>query len=146
MAGGGDRGAVLWNLTGDEVIGKPKRTLLPVLIALFVVSYGLLTMLVVEQARTIDSQRSLIGLLFDDSVQLASLRSKAIYKQNSAARAQRTGRSSSHMRKRRRHNVAARFASTVGPDRGHTLGGCQDPRVQQDAETTSAETSEGRVG
>jgi hypothetical protein len=86
----------LWNLTGDEVIGKPKRTLLPVLIALFVVSYGLLTMLVVEQARTIDSQRSLIGLLFDDSVQLAGLRSKAIYKQNSAARARAQAEAQSH--------------------------------------------------
>jgi hypothetical protein len=93
---GRDRGAVLWNLTGDEVIGKPKRTLLPVLIALFVVSYGLLTMLVVEQARTIDSQRSLIGLLFDDSVQLAGLRSKAIYKQNSAARARAQAEAQSH--------------------------------------------------
>lgn len=82
-----DRGAILWNLTGAELIGKPKRTLLPVLVALFMISYGLLTMLVVEQARTIDSQRSLISLLFDDSVQLASLRSKAISKQNSDARA-----------------------------------------------------------
>jgi sRNA-binding protein len=96
VAGGGDRGAVLWNLTGDEVIGKPKRTLLPVLIALFVISYGLLTMLVVEQARTIDSQRSLIGLLFDDSVQLAGLRSKAINKQNSAARARAQAEAQSH--------------------------------------------------
>ena len=75
------------NLSGDDEISKPKRTLLPVLVVLFVVSYGLLTMLVVEQARTIDSQRSLIGLLFDDSVQLSSLKSKAIYKQNSEARA-----------------------------------------------------------
>lgn len=86
----------MWNLTGDEVIGKPKRTLLPVLVVLFIVSYGLLTMLVVEQARTIDSQRSLIGLLFDDSVQLAGLRSKAIYKQNSAARARAQAEAQSH--------------------------------------------------
>ena len=79
----------MWNRTSDsdEATGKSRRTLLPVLVALFVISYGLLTMLVVEQARTIDSQRSLIGLLFDDSVQLASLRSKAIHKQNSDARA-----------------------------------------------------------
>lgn len=86
---GPDRGAILWNRTSDsdEAIGKPRRTLLPVLVALFVISYGLLTMLVVEQARTIDSQRSLIGLLFDDSVQLATIRSKAIHKQNSDARA-----------------------------------------------------------
>ncbi len=146
MAGGGDRGAVLWNLTGDEVIGKPKRTLLPVLIALFVVSYGLLTMLVVEQARTIDSQRSLIGLLFDDSVQLSESSIEGNLQAKFCRPCPRTGRSSVTCESAGGADVAARFASTVGPDRGHTLGGCQDPRVQQDAETTSAETSEGRVG
>ena len=58
---------------------------------LFLVSYGLLTMLVVEQGRTIDSQRNLIHLLFSDSVQLSSIRGKAAQKQNDAqaqARAQ----------------------------------------------------------
>ena len=44
----------------------------PMLTVLFVVSYGLLTMLVVEQARTIDSQRGLIQDLFQDSVQLTA--------------------------------------------------------------------------
>src|ERR1700730_13478426 len=65
-----DRGAILWNLTDDIVTRKPGRTLLPVLTVLFVVSYGLLTMLVVEQGRTIDSQRNLIRMLFDDSIEL----------------------------------------------------------------------------
>jgi hypothetical protein len=37
------------NLTGDIVTRKPGRTLLPVLTVLFLVSYGLLTMLVVER-------------------------------------------------------------------------------------------------
>ena len=58
---------------------------------LFLVSYGLLTMLVVEQGRTIDSQRNLIHLLFSDSVQLSSIKGKAAQKQNDAraeARAQ----------------------------------------------------------
>ena len=77
----------MWNLTGDEAVSKPKRTLLPVLVVLFVVSYALLTMLVVEQARTIDSQRNLITLLFDDSVQLSGIKSKVIQKQNAEARA-----------------------------------------------------------
>jgi hypothetical protein len=82
-----DWGAILCNLAGDEAITRPRRTLLPVLIVLFLVSYGLMTMLVVEQARTIDSQRSLISLLFDDSVQLSGIKSKAIQKQNAEARA-----------------------------------------------------------
>ena len=51
---------------------------------LFLVSYGLLTMLVVEQGRTIDSQRGLIHLLFSDSVQLSSIKGKAAQKQNEA--------------------------------------------------------------
>jgi hypothetical protein len=70
---------------GDDERSKSSRTLLPVLIFLFVVSYGLLTMLVVEQGRTIQSQRSLIALLFEDSIQLSGLKSKVIQKQNSDA-------------------------------------------------------------
>jgi hypothetical protein len=79
----------LWNLTGDNATSKAGRSLLPVLTILFLVSYGLLTMLVVEQGRTIDSQRNLIHLLFSDSVQLSSIKGKAAQKQNDAqARAQ----------------------------------------------------------
>lgn len=79
----------MWNLTGDNATSKSSRSLLPVLTILFLVSYGLLTMLVVEQGRTIDSQRGLIHLLFSDSVQLSSIKGKAAQKQNDAqARAQ----------------------------------------------------------
>jgi hypothetical protein len=83
-----DRGAILWNLTGDIVTRKPGRTLLPVLTVLFVVSYGLLTMLVVEQGRTIDSQRNLIRMLFDDSIELNGMKGKANQKRQEEARAQ----------------------------------------------------------
>jgi hypothetical protein len=77
----------LWNQTGDNATSRPGRSLLPVLTILFVVSYGLLTMLVVEQGRTIDSQRNLIHLLFADSVQLSSLKGKAVQKQQAEDRA-----------------------------------------------------------
>ncbi len=77
----------MWNLTGDNATSKPRRSLLPALTILFVVSYGLLTMLVVEQGRTIDSQRSLIHMLFSDSVQLSGIRGKAIQKQQADAQA-----------------------------------------------------------
>ena len=81
-------GCNLWNLTGDDnTTNKPRRSLLPVLTVLFVVSYGLLTMLVVEQGRTIDSQRSLINMLFSDSVQLSSIKGRAIQKQQAEAQA-----------------------------------------------------------
>ena len=55
--------------------GRKKRlSILPLLIGLFVISYGLLTTLVVFQDHTIDSQRSLIQQLFQDSVQLSALK------------------------------------------------------------------------
>lgn len=61
--------------------------MLPLLTVLFLISYGLLTMLVVEQARTIDSQRGLIRDLFQDSVQLTGLREQAVLKKNADAQA-----------------------------------------------------------
>jgi hypothetical protein len=61
---------------------KSKHSLLPLLVFLFVVSYGLLTMLVVEQGRTIDTQRALIRDLFGDSSQLLSLKGKLAQKQH----------------------------------------------------------------
>jgi hypothetical protein len=49
---------------------QPKRTILPLLVFLFAISYGLLTMLVVLQDRTIDAQTDLIHLLFKESRRL----------------------------------------------------------------------------
>lgn len=58
---------------------KRKRTLtaLPVLIVLFVISYLLLTKLVIEQDKTIDSQRSMIHMLFKDNLYLSRLHKHA---------------------------------------------------------------------
>jgi len=50
--------------------------ILPLLVILFVISYGILTMLVFEQGQTIESQRSLIREMLKDSTQLASLKGK----------------------------------------------------------------------
>ena len=52
---------------------KRKLTALPLLIVLFVISYLLLTKLVIEQDRTIDSQRSMIHTLFKDNLYLSRL-------------------------------------------------------------------------
>ncbi len=49
---------------------------LPLLVILFIVSYGILTMLVFEQGRTIESQRGLIREMLKDSTQLATLKGK----------------------------------------------------------------------
>src|SRR5713101_7257729 len=54
------------------VAPKPRHTMLPLLVVLFLISYVLLTTLVVMQDRTIDSQRSLIHLLFSDNLRLVA--------------------------------------------------------------------------
>jgi hypothetical protein len=73
---------------------KSKHSLLPVLIVLFLISYGLMALLAVEQDRTIASQRSLITSLFSDSVQLSSLKGKFI--RNQQAQAEARARSQGH--------------------------------------------------
>jgi len=64
---------------------KRKQTLLPLLVVLFLVSYGLLSMLVVEQGRTIDNQRTLIQQLFQDSTELSAIRNRAVREKNEPA-------------------------------------------------------------
>jgi hypothetical protein len=51
-------------------------SLLPLLVVLFILSYAILTLLVVEQGRTIESQRSLLREMLKDSSQLAALKGK----------------------------------------------------------------------
>jgi hypothetical protein len=50
--------------------------MLPLLIVLFLVSYAILTLLVIEQGRTIESQRSLLREMLKDSTQLSALKGK----------------------------------------------------------------------
>jgi len=91
-------GSQLLSWTQDTVVAiplalpepKPKRkySLLPVLIVLFLISYGLMCLLAVEQDRTIASQRSLITSLLGDSTELSGLKGKLIQKQYAEAQAQ----------------------------------------------------------
>jgi hypothetical protein len=62
--------------------------MLPLLTVLFLLSYGLMTMLVVEQGRTIDAQRTLIRQLFGDSSELTALKGSAVQKHNAEVQAQ----------------------------------------------------------
>ena len=50
---------------------------LPLLTVLFLISYGLMTTLIVEQGQTIESQRALIRELFHDSTELSATKMKA---------------------------------------------------------------------
>lgn len=60
----------------NETPRKSRPALLPLLLILFVVSYSILTMLVVEQGRTIEAQRSLLREMLKDSTQLSAIKSK----------------------------------------------------------------------
>lgn len=48
------------------------------------ISYGLMTMLIVEQGQTIESQRALIRELFRDSTELSASKMKAVEEHNRA--------------------------------------------------------------
>lgn len=61
----------------DAPAAPKKRGWLPLLTVLFLISYGLMTMLIVEQGRAIESQRALIRELFRDSRELSAVRMKA---------------------------------------------------------------------
>jgi len=54
-----------------------KHGWLPLLTVLFCISYGLMTMLIVEQGTTIESQRYLIRELLRDSTELSATKLKA---------------------------------------------------------------------
>lgn len=53
------------------------RGWLPLLTVLFLISYGLMTLLIVEQGETIANQRALIRDLFRDSAELSGLKARA---------------------------------------------------------------------
>ena len=67
--------------------------MLPLLVVLFLISYVLLTTLVVLQDRTIDSQRSLIHLLFKDNLHMVA--TKMGLRRNPAAQANQVQTASS---------------------------------------------------
>jgi len=56
--------------------------MLPILVVLFIFSYGLLTTLVFEQGQTIEAQRGLIRQMLKDSTQLAALKGKLAREEN----------------------------------------------------------------
>jgi hypothetical protein len=61
----------------DTSAAPKKHGWLPLLTVLFLISYGLMTMLIVEQGQTIESQRALIRELFHDSTELSAIKMRA---------------------------------------------------------------------
>ena len=76
---------VIYTAHSEAPQKKTRGALLPLLVVLFLVSYGILTLLVVEQGRTIEAQRSLLREMLKDSTQLATLKNK-LAREDSAQR------------------------------------------------------------
>jgi hypothetical protein len=68
-----------------QATASKKNGWLPLLTVLFLISYGLMTMLIVEQGQTIESQRALIRDLFHDSSELSAVKMKSHDQQRNAA-------------------------------------------------------------
>jgi hypothetical protein len=104
----------------DAPTPAKKRGWLPLLTVLFLISYGLMTMLIVEQGATIESQRALIRELFRDSTELAAMRKAQ--QEKTVAEAQQT--------------VPAPSAKTQTPVTQHSATQTQIPSTQAPATTT----------
>jgi len=72
----------------DAPAAPKKHGWLPLLTVLFLISYGLMTMLIVEQGQTIESQRALIRELFRDSSELSAVKKSQENSQLPAAKTQ----------------------------------------------------------
>ena len=72
-----ENAAVTTAVPDEAPVARKKLGWLPLLTVLFLISYGLMTMLIVEQGQTIESQRALIRELYRDSRELAAMKSKA---------------------------------------------------------------------
>lgn len=73
-----------------KLTSKGHSKMFPVLVFLLTACYGILTLVVIEQGRVVQSQRNLIGQLMQDSQQLTSLKGqeaaqRAIDKKHSKA-------------------------------------------------------------
>ena len=75
-AGLGGTLTVIYTAQSEAPRSKTRGALLPLLVVLFLISYGILTLLVVEQGRTIEAQRTLLREMLKDSTQLADLKGK----------------------------------------------------------------------
>jgi hypothetical protein len=108
-----------------EVPKKKKRSLLPLLTVVFLGSYGLMTMLIVEQGHAIQAQHNLIQVLQGDSRELWAMKGKTLTDRASAQnRAEaKTGNPLT------RGQITSQTPSTQGQSR-------QDPSTQAESTQT----------
>jgi hypothetical protein len=79
---------------------RKSSSLLPLLVVLFLISYGLLTLLVVEQDHTINAQRTLISQLYGDSLELTAMKGKEIQRRRVEGQAQGQAQGQMHSKAR----------------------------------------------
>jgi hypothetical protein len=106
---------------------KKKRSLLPLLTVLFLFSYALMTLLIMQQGSVIQSQRNLINTLMRDSTELwaakgralgdrkAQSHSRAPSSQAPAAKAPSTQTPSNQVPQRRAQNQSNKTAKPAPP-------------------------------
>lgn len=103
-----------------------KHGWLPVLTVLFLISYGIMTLLIVEQGQTIESQRALIRELFRDSTELSASKMKAHQQATKSQPA--VGRNPSSQ------NSASKTPSTQAPGNNPSTQAGPQHRVQNQTE------------
>jgi cytoskeletal protein RodZ len=96
-------------------VSSKKQGWLPLLVVLFLISYGLMTMLIVEQGQTIESQRALIRELFVDSKELSAVKSQQLT-----------------------HSPAAKTQGPASPASSSQTSSSQTPSTQEQHPSTQA--------
>jgi cell division protein FtsN len=130
----------------ETAIAKPKPTALPVLVILFLLSYGLMATLVVEQGRTIDSQRGLIHQLFDDSIKLSMMQGGAAQKAHADAQARAQAQAKTPQASPQQWQAKPPGpAPQANTKNGHAAGKVKKPAPLKPPKATSDEADERRT-
>ena len=114
-------GATLTTLFGSTEIQSvtprvpQKRGWMPLLTVLFLISYGLMTMLIVEQGSTIESQRALIRDLLRDSTELWTAKGRAVVEKNRTETQRRAQAPSATVQSPLTHDPGVQTPSTQSP-------------------------------
>lgn len=98
------------------------------LTVLFVVSYGLMTLLIVEQGSAIQSQSNLIKVLMPDSRELWGLKGKAVA--DKAAKMQAQSHAPAAQAQAGNAGAQAAQPGTPGQEHAHNRAGKAKPQVQ----------------
>lgn len=113
-------------------VTRKKRGLLPLLTVVFIFSYGLMTLLIVEQGAAIQQQHNLIQVLLGDSRELWAIKGKVLTDKSARDQAQK--------------NAQSQASSTQAPTQQTPSTQAQSqPAQSRSAQTRSAQTKTGKA-